>query len=272
VLQGSRPSEWSVGRFGERSAAQLCDLVPRALAVAVNRQVYTHHASGLASLYAYGGAWPVVYEELVNHVGGLDGVRVVRPKGKSFQLVVVNGSLVVPFRYANDLTTPLTDQRTAQRLNRTCQELLTAFGPEPSHEQGELFPVHATESNDAILGDITPGAIVMATFAANAQAGLLAVGWGEAALQADGGLSWKYHEMLPLPKDIASPTIHIEPLPLPGTRWPAGHDQGSDTRRFDDAPLPAPSLSPRPHGAQLDAGAPLSEQPPRSPLTEHDDA
>jgi hypothetical protein len=271
VAQGPKPSEWAVGRFGEH-AAQLAELVPKALAVAVNRQIHAHLASGLDSLYAYGGAWPVVYEELVNHVSRLDGARVIRPKGKSFRLVMVNGSLLVPFRYADDLTTAPTDQRTTHRLNKTCQELLTTFGPPPPYEQGELFPAEAAEAPEVILGEVAPETVVMVFFAANAQAGLLAVGWGEAALVHDGSLAWRHDEALPLPKNITRPAIEGEPLPFDGATWPTEHEQGRDTRRFDSAPLPDPPLEARPADERPHADRPLSEQPPLPSLAHHDDA
>src|SRR5205823_10998976 len=124
VVQEAGPSRWAVRRFGERDAAALWRLVPRAMAVAVNRQIETHVASGLETLHAYGGAWPAQFEELVNHVGGLAGVHLVRPAALPVQLAVVNGSLLVPFRYAADLTTQLTDRRVTERLNKTRRALL----------------------------------------------------------------------------------------------------------------------------------------------------
>jgi hypothetical protein len=265
VAQGRGPSEWAVGRFGEQYATQLIELVPSALGVAVNRQIDAHLASGLDSMYAYGGAWPVVYEELVDHVRGLDGVQVLHPKGKSFQLVMVNGSLLFPFRYAEDLTTSLTDPRTARRLNKTCQELLTTFGPPPPYEQDALFPIEGSRTTDVILSDVTPGSIVMVFFAANAQAGLLAVGWGEAALLHDGSLAWNYDEVLPLPKHLTRPLIEGEQLPFDGTRWTTEH-------RFDTAPLPAPALEARPADQQRDVDRPLSEQPRQRPHAHNDNA
>jgi hypothetical protein len=262
VAQESEPSAWSIGRFGRRYAEELWRLVPQALTTAVNRQIYTHQASGLDSLYAYGGAWPAVYEELVNHVGGLDGVQVVRPRGKSFRLVLVNSILVVPFRYSDDLATPVTDPRTTQRLNKTCQDLLAAFGPGPSQEQGELFPVPAAKAQEAMLGDVNPESMVMTFFAANAQAGLLAVGWGEAALRRYGNLRWKYHEAIPLPKSATRTSGISGSVPVSGQRRSADH------RRFDEAPLPDPSLNPRTVAQQRDPNPPVSEEPQRRPLAD----
>jgi hypothetical protein len=255
VGQGSAPSAWSVDRFGDEYARQLRVLLPRALAVAVNRQIDTHKASGLNTLYAFGGAWPVVYEELVDHIAGLDGARVVRPRGRSFSLVMVNGNVLFPFRYANDLTTSPTGAWPALGLNTTCRDLLAAFGPKPRYEQGELFPVETAAPAEAPLGDVAPDNVVLVAFAASARAGLLSVGWGEAALLGDGGLAWNCFEMLPGPGGMAPPAAGGGPVPVDGPQRPSGPDRSSGTRRFDEAPLPDPVLQPRPASEQADATA-----------------
>jgi hypothetical protein len=262
------PSEWAVQRFGERYAERLWTLIPTALAAAVSRQIDTHQASGLRSLHAYGGAWPAQYEELVTHVGGLDGVEVVRPSGLAVHLVVVNGHLLVPFRYADDLTTSLTDPSVTQRLNKTCRTLLGRLGPDPDTEQltlfDDLFPAPDTDaaSGAKLLGDVKPDGMVLVFFSANADAGLLEVGWGDAALPSDGSLRWKHSELLPLPK---TPLAGSE-LVVAGLRRPTGADRGAGGRRFDEAPQPDPALTPRTPTKPAEVTESSSEQPLRLPL------
>jgi hypothetical protein len=267
------PSEWAVQRFGDRYAQSLWALVPTAMAAAVSRQIDTHQASGLRSLHAYGGAWPAQYEELVNHVGGLDGVEVVRPAGSAVHLVVVNGHLLVPFRYADELTTPMTDPRVTQRLNKTCRALLGQFGPDPDVNQltltDELFPAgDDVMAEPKLLGDLEPDGMVLVFFAANVDAGLLEVGWGEAALPSDGSLQWKHTELLPLPK--TPPAAGGQPVPVDGPRRPTGPDRSAGVRRFDEAPLPDPILNPRTPAEQSDVNASSSERPPHLPLADDD--
>lgn len=265
------PSEWAVQRFGERYAGQLWTLVPTALAAAVSRQIDTHQASGLRSLHAYGGAWPVQYEELVDHVGGLDGVGVVRPSGLAVSLVVVNGHLLVPFRYADDLTTSLTDPSVTQRLNKTCRALLGRLGPDPVTEQltlfDDLFPPPDTDAatGPKLLGDFKPDGMVLIFFSANADAGLLEVGWGDAAALSDGSLQWRHSELLPLPK--TPPPAGGNPV-ADGFGRPTGADRGAGGRRFDEAPQPDPALKPRTSTKPGDVIESSSEQPLRLPLAD----
>lgn len=194
------PSGWAVDRFGQH-AAPLMELVPTAIAAAADRQIGTHAASGLESLQAYGGAWPVQYEELVNHLGDLRGAVVVRPVGYPAHLVVVNGRLLLPFRYADNPATPLTDQSVPRRLNKTSRELLAQYGPRPDFVQPTLdgFPIDdpGAGAGPLLPGGMEPEGTVLVYFAANADAGLLDVGWGEAALLHDGGgLQWTHTEQL----------------------------------------------------------------------------
>jgi hypothetical protein len=86
---------------------------------------------------------------------------------------------------------------------------------------------------------------VLVAFAANAQAGLLSVGWGEAALLSDNELAWTCFEALPRPDGSAPPAAGDEPVPVDGPRRPSGPDGGSGARRFDEAPVPDPVLKPR---------------------------
>lgn len=241
-----QPSKWAVKRFGAL-ASELMERIPTALAAAVERQLEAHHAARLRTLHAYGGAWPAPYEELAEHLGNLDGAQVARPTGASFRLVVVNNVLLVPFRYAEDLTTELTDPKVGQQLNKTCRLLLRRFGPPPKHEQPTLNDswfreedAYADADSD-LLGDVHPDTIVVIFYVSNADAGLLEVGWGEAELSLGGSLHWHHTELLSLP----APPLRLQ-KPLSDVELP--HNEESITRsrpRFDEAPLPSPWLSPR---------------------------
>jgi hypothetical protein len=274
MVGGAEPSKWATERFGDL-ADELVRLVRVALATAVGRQIDAHQAAGLRTLHAYGGAWPAPYEELVNFLGHLDGVEVVRPAGSAVYMVVVNNILLAPFRYAEDLTTELTDQRVSQRLNKTCRALLSQFGPQPDTEQlnidDVLFPVDDdqvdTEPNP--LGNVQPDSMVLVFYSANADAGLLGAGFGEASLPADGSLHWNHIESLPLP--AAGDATHRPSQPLSGPR-PADESESVSLRRFDEAPLPTPKLSPRPPAEKASTDGPSSEQPPATALTRDDQA
>ena len=247
------PSPWAIGKFGEHAEA-LWELVPAAMGAAVERQMDAHAASRLGTLQAFGGAWPARFEELVDRLKPLAGVEVVRPTGAAFQLVVVNGQLLVPFRYADDLGTSHREPRATRRLNKSVRELLTEYGAGPEWVTDELFPISdaAPTSEARLLGDLRPEGMVLVYFAANAKAGLLSLGWGEAAVVKGGELDWRFTEMLPLPKP--SSPLGARPAPVDGPRIVA--NGGSPLPRFDDAPMVAPEITA--HNAPVDAGGSLN--------------
>ena len=246
------PSRWAIGKFGEH-AETLWELVPAAVGAAVERQMDAHAASRLSTLQAFGGAWPARYEELVERLKGLGGVEVVRPAGAAFQLVVANGQVLVPFRYADDLGTSHREPRATKRLNKSVRELLTEYRAEPDWVTEGLFPISdaATAPGVRLLGDLRPEGMVLVFFAANAKAGLLRLGWGEAAAVEAGELVWGFTEMLPLPKP--SSPLAGRPVPVDGPRILASG--GSPLPRFDDAPMVSPEITAR--NASVDARGPL---------------
>jgi hypothetical protein len=151
---------------------------------------------------------------------------------------------------------------------------LGQFGRDPDAKQltltDELFPAEDTDemSGPKLLGDLEPDGMVLVFFAANVNAGLLEIGWGDAALPPGGGLQWKHSELLPLPK--TPPPAGGQPVPVDGPRRPTGPDRGAGVRRFDEAPLPDPILNPRTPAEQSDGNVSSDEQPPHLPLA-HDD-
>jgi hypothetical protein len=105
----------------------------------------------------------------------------------------------------------------------------------------ELFPIPDAAPEAKLLGDLRPDGMVLVFFAANAKAGLLSLGWGEATVAVGGELGWGFTEMLPLPKP--SSPLGGRPAPVDGPRLVAGG--GSPLPRFDDAPMVAPEISAR---------------------------
>ncbi|MFI5906523.1 hypothetical protein [Dactylosporangium sp. NPDC051541] len=192
-------AQWLTDRFGPH-AAMVAELAPRAVAAAVERQIHAHEASGLRTRHAYGGAWPAQYEELVRLLRGRDGVEVFHPHGSAVQLVLVGDYLLVPYRYAEDLATSLTDPR--NQPNKTCVELLGRYGePAPDAQptlSDSLFP--RPDGEPRTPDDAAPAGVVFVVFAANEQAGLLRAGLAVGALQGDGTVRWPHIEWLPMPR------------------------------------------------------------------------
>lgn len=203
VING--PSRWAVERFGPRLAAELWSLVPQAIGAAVNRALDAHEASRMQTDHAFGAGWSLPYEELVNHLQSINGARLVSPPRAFYQLVVVGGHVLLPWRFADDAGVSIEDSRAVRRLGVLGRELLRRFGP-PPRWRAEPLPLfdNATEQHEAdlvssALGELeSPPRVLIVGFAANSTQGLLRLCWGEASLAAGGDLHWRYHEDLPL--------------------------------------------------------------------------
>jgi hypothetical protein len=203
----SRPSRWSIDRFGEQVAAQLWTLVPRAIAAAVHRALDAHQAAQMLTDHAFGSGWPLPFEELVNHLESVDGATVVNPPPRTFnRLVVVGGHVLLPWRYADLAGVSVEDTRAVRPLSVLGRQLLRRYGPAPRWQEDPL-PLfeNAAEQRDAdlvtsALDTIEPSPrVLIVGFASNSTQGLLHLCWGEAALAQAGNLHWHYHEDLPLP-------------------------------------------------------------------------
>src|SRR5215212_6784028 len=98
VLVG--PSSWVCERFGARVAGELCSRIPEALRTAIARAVHSRpHEQQAVGRMLVNPRWPLPYEELVVYLGDLTGVEVVNRKGPVYQLVVVNGQVLLPWCY-----------------------------------------------------------------------------------------------------------------------------------------------------------------------------
>jgi hypothetical protein len=201
----NRPSPWAVDRFGPHLAAQLWSLVPQAITAAVHRALDAHEASRMQTDHAFGAGWSLPFEELVSHLQSIDGVRLVSPPRAFYQLVVVRGHVLLPWRYADEAGVSIEDSRAVRRLGVLGRELLSRFGPAPRwHEDPLPLFDDVTEQREAdlvssALGELeSPPRVLIVGFASNSTQGLLRLCWGEASLADGGTLDWQYHEDLPL--------------------------------------------------------------------------
>jgi hypothetical protein len=202
----NRPSRWAIDRFGQHLAAELWLLVPRAIEAAVHRALDAHEASRMQTDHAFGAGWSLPYDELVNHLGSIDGAQLVDPPRAFYQLVMVGGHVLLPWRYADGSGVSVEDSRTVRRLGVLGRELLRRFGPPPRWRE-EPLPLFddMTEQREADLVTSAldmvepPPRVLIVGFASNSTQGLLHLCWGEAAVAEGGNLHWHYHEDLPLP-------------------------------------------------------------------------
>lgn len=252
MAQKIRPAAWAASMFGRDLAATLMESIPVAIQAAVNRQMDGHHAVGLSSRHAFGGAWPARYDEMVNHIGDIPGAQIVRPVGKSYRIVVIENVAVLPVEYAKDLATAYDSPQALRKINKTTLELARQFGPKPDHVQPAFdgLETEADEAETDLLRGLHPDGIVIVYYAAHERQGLLAIGWGQVSVSDKGAAQWVTAQSLLVPSAV----------PIPGLRVLTAVGGHATMQRFDQAEMGIPVIKPR-TAAQRAGVMPVTEQP-----------
>lgn len=203
----TRPSDWAIDRFGEYLATELWQRVPMALGAAVSHAMDAQEASQMRTYHPFGSTrWGLVFEELVRHLHDLPGAKPIRAPRAFYQLVIVGGHVLLPWHFA----TTSVDMRAVapgRSFGLLARSILTTFGPVSRWQQLAL-PLMPEEDEDQrdvariseILAklDVPPRTLIVG-YACNPHQGLLAAGWGDAALTDDDRFDWHHHEELPIP-------------------------------------------------------------------------
>src|SRR4051794_13949907 len=128
VLVG--PSEREVEQFGDKVAGVLWTRVPEALSTAIDREVNVNHAMTKTTERVLANSrWPLPYEELVLFLGTLPGAEIISVPKSVYQLVVINGHVVVPWCYGQSARMSMRDAEVDRSFGRLVRELLRRFGP-----------------------------------------------------------------------------------------------------------------------------------------------
>lgn len=270
-------SPWAGHRFGERAAhvrAAVVDALHTALADAQDAQ----KVSKSKKLFTFGVAQASRrYECIVEALKQMEGAEIVKPKGSPHELVVLDGNLLYPFRYAKVDNVPIQRARVADRkISALIMELFQRFGPEPSHEQPLLFNHDGDDSEpvtSVALTRVPEGTrLVLIAYASNDRAGVLNAWWGEGELAERGHVRWLpgQYEQLPLDLPISAggegrgggPSRPLGPIPGPRLAGPAPSGP-----RFDDGAMPAVPLTARApvERENSDMFPPVTERAPETP-------
>ncbi|RCG30215.1 hypothetical protein DQ384_15800 [Sphaerisporangium album] len=242
-----RMSSWATERFGARAADVRRQLAASLREAAENAQD-AQKWSRSDKRYAYGSTLMARrYEALVAGFRNEPGFQVIRPYRSPHHLVVLDGNLFLPFRYAEDDTTPISEARISDgRVSALARELFTRYGPRTIYTQEELDL--GVDEHDDELDEVRPllarlpadTRLIPVAYAANAQASLLRLYWGEAELVDDlGHIHWLHCEPIPL-LAASSPWV---PQTVPLDRPDAAPDTAA---RFDAAAEPDLTLTRRP--------------------------
>jgi len=238
-LEGLAWSQQVMGEAGPHIRAE----VLRILMATHDTVAAQHTALDLGSGDAYGLMWLKVPRELVKAFAGVAGVRLLRPKGARYQLPVINGVPLVPWRYAKDRTTNIDDvQFGVSDARRSLFK--PADAPPLELEVGEAglgdavideLPAERRRQLAAYLEAIRDLAadgrrIAVLAYASTPDA-LLRSYLGYADLGPDDRLVWAFREELQVPTTTAVAPVH-DTIPAPRDS-------------FDSGPIGQPVLRPR---------------------------
>src|SRR3954453_8872993 len=208
VLVG--PSEWVVEQFGDKVAGELWTRVPEALSTAIDREVNAHPAMTQTQERVLANPrWPLPYEELVLFLGALPGAEIICVPKSVYQLVVINGRVVVPWCYGQSALTSMRDSEVGRSFGRLARELLRRFGPPWKRSQAETpLPLDAVDEREvakicAAIATIDPKPeVVIAGFAGAPNLGLLRACLGEIKSTDNVSLNGTLPDALPLPPPV----------------------------------------------------------------------
>lgn len=204
------PSPWMVDRLGGAVADEVWTRIPEALSAAIRRTATARDSSRMSSDHVFANPrWATQYEELAARLWSLDGSAVVRSPHGAYQLVVLNGHVIVPWCYGPSGAVGMQDVRPTRSFGRLLRELLRRFGPSRPWAQPDQ-PLLRDELDErdvaqlcSALTRVAPAPrILIAGYACSSAHGLLRVGLGEASLGAGGTLVWHRTADLPLPPPV----------------------------------------------------------------------
>ncbi len=271
---------WARERFGER-AAHVCAALVGALHQALTDAQDAQKISKAKLLFPFGSTQATRrYECIVDALKQMDGVQIIKPKGSPHELVVLNGNLIYPFRYAKDGNLPIQRARVTERkISGLIAELFAFYGPEP--RQPSLFDqagedTEETERESALTTLPEDTRLALLAYASNDRAGVLNVWLGEGELGPRGRVQWLpgRYEQLPLVwpgsggADGHGMSDPLGPIPGPRLTGPAGSAASSVVGpRFDDGVMPTVELTARAPVERKNSEKfpPMTERAPQKP-------
>jgi len=204
------PSPWMVEQFGDKVAAELWTRVPEALSTAIDREVNAHPTTASTTERVLANPrWPLPYEELVLFLGTLPGAEIICVPKSVYQLIVINGHVVVPWCFGQSASASMRDAEVGRSFGRLARELLRRFGPPWKRSQAEMpLPLDAVDEREvskicAAIASLDPKIeVVIAGFAGAPNLGLLRASLGELKSTDNGSLNWSHLDDLPLPPPV----------------------------------------------------------------------
>lgn len=223
---GRRWALETFGTYGPHIREQIAEMVKAEHEASLDAQ----EASGHRSRSVYGEFWRGLLEKF-EAFGELPGATLVRPGEAPYQLPVVNGVVLFPWRYAKSRESEFVTTRFATSDARVAvgvlrppsrQAVLDLDLPDPGLDEEERRLLAALHADDPV---ISSSRLVLVAVSSSVS-GLFSVEWGEAKLNAAGFIEW-----------VESPESLMQlPPSKPASTSPSGRfTDGVPPRKFPDA-------------------------------------
>lgn len=226
---------WARQHFGD-DAFTVRQKLANALGQAQSRAVMVQQWSGLDTKEPYGGMWPKTYQEIETQLGDLPTAQRFKPPRVHYNLMVINGRLLLPFRHADNLGVPIKEARLKTKV---AQELSVMLAAAPAaadlfslFEQGGDIGETPILMRPELINLDPRTKIIFVPYVSHAHAGLIKAWWGEARMDERGFLTWG-----PDPEELPPAQM----LPASGTNSDATGPLtfgGPGGKRFDEGELP----------------------------------
>ncbi|MEY9839743.1 hypothetical protein [Streptacidiphilus sp. EB103A] len=186
-------SKWAQATFGQE-AAQLVQVIPRALHSAHERAKTAHLGVQTVTLEAYGhGLHAAQYESLAGALAEVAGTSTIRLNGRD--IVLLKDQAFYPLRMPKR-------GGHLKRVSALRRRLFDRHGPDPAQEALDLV----WEEGGPDLEEIREGAsdlpdniqLIVLAYVCTVETGLVELRWGHAELLDDGSLRWHDSEVMQL--------------------------------------------------------------------------
>jgi hypothetical protein len=238
-MSDSRGFAWLLERFGADGLKLRRDLP----AVMWDRHLGMADAQKVAPMRSsavYGQMWRAVHDGLLDSFANMPSAQLYRPVNAPYKLVVINGTVLFPWRYADNTRTDLDQATLGPQVSSSRRAALAGAKVPDMLPFGDLTsevvdPAEAEEVEkfrQTFRAASAEHPVVAIPYASNMRA-LLSLYWGDVkSLRSDGSIDWGYREQF----DLA-----LQPPPKRRLRVVGDEDK----QKFNDAPLAKPKIRPR---------------------------
>lgn len=258
MASSSKPSRWAVEQFGD-TALDVAKYVIRGLMRGQRGARIVQaaaRAEGATDNHPFGSMWNTRYQVIVDQfeLADLSGFEMIKPKGASYRLAVVNGRVLIPFRHATSMNKPIGQAKLGSLIPRRIARDNGVLPERTLFDEPDGITTDAKDATDSpTVGEVAADAralnltVVYVGYVANADSDeVQAVWWGTpVSLKENGSMVW-----FPEPLDLSIADDYATRAADTGLRS-AG--TAADAPGFAQGDEPDLKVTPRPREAELPA-------------------